>query len=267
MKQQPFNAWIDCVKNDQAGMLATILNGSEIIHKGSRLFVSENGDKRGSLGDIILDEKIVKLGTERLRQMVPESKTHIFDIKGKSISVFLDVHIPSPKVMIFGAGHDAIPVASFARQSGFDVTVIDQREAFAREELFPGAKIILARPEYLADKVYPDKRTLIIIMNHHLDKDRDCLHFSLESEAPYVGLLGPRKRCNRLLRELESKGIKFSREALSRLYNPVGLDIGAEGSDEIAISIVSEMIAFKNKKNGKSLREQYITDETYKLAE
>src|SRR5690625_3520013 len=142
---------------------------------GRRLFVSEGGEKSGSLGDSRLDEEVVKLVKEKLRQMVPESQEHYFDIQEKSISVFVDVHVPSPRVMIFGAGHDAIPVAAFASQSGFRVTVVDQREAFANEEFFPETEIIIARPEHLTGRVHPDNRTLIVIMNHHLDKDRVCL--------------------------------------------------------------------------------------------
>ena len=268
MKRQPFHEWTKCVKNDRSGILATVLNNARNIQSGSRLFVSEMGDRTGGLGNSLLDEQVAKLATEKLRQMVPVSKTYSFHVDEETISVFVDVHIPPPKVIIFGAGHDAIPVAAFAQQSGFRVTIVDPREAFANQERFPGTHIILARPKHLSEKVHLDKHTLIVIMNHHLDKDRACLQFSLESEAPYVGLLGPRKRRNRLLNDLKSRGVTFSKESISRLYNPVGLDIGAEGSDEIAISIVSELIAFKHGKRGGFLTEQYDdTDTTYEVAE
>lgn len=254
MRQKAFNAWIDCVKNDRPGLLATVLRSETKVEAGNRLFVAEDGKLSGSLGDSGLDQSIMKLAQNKFSQIDPKSETRSFDLNEGAINVFIDVHVPSIDVMIFGAGHDAIPVAAFAQQCGFRVTVVDQREAFATEERFPGARLVLTRPEELETKVRPNHRTFIVIMNHHLDKDRVCLHFSLQSEAPYVGLLGPEKRRNRLLASLQDQGVTFSEEALSRLYNPVGLDIGAEGSEEIAVSIISEMIAFKHGKRGGHLR-------------
>lgn len=254
-EQQAFHKWVHGVKHDESGVLATVLSGSDEL-AGSRLFVSGAGEKSGSLGDSYLDEQVSGMSREKLRQMTPESQAYKFDIKGKPISVFIDVHVPPPRLMIFGAGHDAIPVAAFARKSGFRVTVVDQREAFANEKYFPNTEIILARPEQLADKIHLDTRTFIVIMNHHLDKDRVCLSFAMDSAAPYIGLLGPRKRRNRLLKAFQDEGVTFSQKSMSRLYNPIGLDIGAEGADEIAISIVSELIAFKRGKSGGSLSKQ-----------
>lgn len=267
MRHQAFNAWIDCVKNDRSGLLATVLSSEAEVKSGNRLFVSADGQISGSLGDNSLNQLVAELARRKFSQVDPKSETRTFDLNGSAISVFIDVHVPSVDVMIFGAGHDAIPVASFARQCGFRVTVVDQREAFATEERFPGARLVLARPEELAQKVQPDHRTFIVIMNHHLDKDRICLRFSLQSKAPYVGLLGPQKRCNRLLASLKDQGVVFSEETLSHLYNPVGLDIGAEGSEEIAVSIVSEMIAFKHGKSGGHLRVQNDSQSVYQAAE
>src|SRR5690625_208726 len=265
--KNPFTMWTDCVKHEYAGMVATVLEGSENVAMGSRMFMSKYGEKVGSLGHKSLDDQVVQLATKKLQQMVPESKTYELNVETKTISVFVDVHVPAPNVFIFGAGHDAIPVSKFAQQCGFRVTVVDQREAFANEERFPGARIIIARSEHLTEKVQLDDRTLVVIMNHHLEKDQNCLQFALQANAPYVGLLGPRKRCNQLLNDLQAEGVVFSKETLSRLYNPIGLNIGAEGAEEIAISIVAELIAFTEEKSGESLREQYDDVRTYKMAE
>ena len=268
MSRAALNAWIDCVKLARPGLLATVLQAeSKDVEAGSRLFVSEDGDRCGSLGSRVLDDAVVEKAREKWLQIDPKSEAHPFALHGKDVTVFLDVHVPSPEVMIFGAGHDAIPVASFAQQSGFRVTVVDQREAFATAKRFPGAHIVLTRPEHLEDRVRPDRRTFVVIMNHHLDRDRACLRFALESDAPYVGLLGPRKRCERLLQSLREEGVTFTEKELSRLYNPVGLDLGAEGSDEIAVSIVSEMIAVKHGKSGRHLRAQRDSAPLYQSAE
>lgn len=267
MRQDPFSAWIDCVKYDRAGLLATVLHVKDEGATGGRLFVSEDGQLCGSLGDDTLDRQVGELAEEKLRQLDPKSETRLFKWGDRSVTVFIDVHVPVAEVMIFGAGHDAIPVATFARKCGFRVTVIDQREAYATEARFPDTHIIRVRPEELATNVHPAQRTFIVIMNHHLEKDRMCLHFALQSVAPYVGLLGPVKRRNRLLASLHDQGVTFSQAALSRLYNPIGLDIGAEGPEEIAVSILSEIIAVKHERSGLPLRTQHKHPTVYEAVE
>lgn len=269
MRQGPFKAWTDCVKHDRAGVLATVLESDSeaAVGVGSRLFISENGRLVGSLGDRDLDDKVAALAREKLALIDPKSETDTFDLHGRSVTVFVDVHVPAAELIIFGAGHDAVPVAAIARQCGFRVTVIDPREAFATAERFPGARIILARPEEWEESVRPDRRTFIVIMNHHLERDRVCLKFSLQSAAPYVGLLGPKKRRLRLLDSLRERGVTFSEEQLSRMYNPVGLDIGAEGPEEIAVSILSEIIALKHGSSGGHLRMRTDTPSVQARAE
>src|SRR5690606_12977232 len=147
---------------------------------------------------------------------------------GEEVSVFIDVYMPPLDILIFGAGHDAIPVASYCVSLGFRTTVVDARSHYNSEERFPGAKRIIAGEEDFQEKVKIGHRTNIIVMNHHLEKDQAALHYVLTSSAPYVGALGPRSRCLRMLDALQEEGIIFSDRQLERLYSPIGLNIGAD---------------------------------------
>src|SRR5699024_5973952 len=149
--------------------------------------------------------------------------------------------MPPTELMLFGAGHDAMPVSSFAGQLGFRVKLVDQRPAFATKKRFPDADVIISRPEHLQENVSISKRTFVVIMNHHMDKDRVCLQYALQSNAPYVGVLGPRKRKERLLKGLYDEEETFAEEVMERMYNPIGIDIGAETSEEVAMSMLSEI--------------------------
>ncbi|HEX7066318.1 MAG TPA: XdhC family protein [Bacillales bacterium] len=259
MTQSPFVAWTTSLKNEKPAVLVTLLEVPEGsgLSAGARLFVSEEGLSLGNLGTAILNNLAAKAAGEKLKQLHPKSETRSVQLsEGGEASVFIDVNIPPLELMIFGAGHDAIPVAKFAGDLGIRTVVVDPRSAFATEENFPGAEIVLARSEELRDKVHPGTRTFTVIMNHHLERDQACLRFALESFAPYVGVLGPRKRRKWLLDGLQEEGFTFSEEQLSRLYNPIGLDIGAETSEEVAISILSEILAVRNGHSGEFLRKK-----------
>jgi xanthine dehydrogenase accessory factor len=255
---EPFAAWSTCLKEEQSAVLNTLLESSSPdLPAGARLFVPEEGEPLGDLGDASLNRLVVKLAREKLNTLYPRSETCTFSLPGGGqAQVFVDVNLPPFELMIFGAGHDAIPVAKFAVELGFRTTVVDPRPAYATEERFPGARIILADAGSWEERVLIGRRTFVIVMNHHLERDRAAIRFALNSPAPYVGVLGPRSRRQRMLEALEKEGVTFREEQLARMYNPVGLDIGAETSEEVAISILSEVLAFRNGHTGGFLRER-----------
>lgn len=254
-----FQAWVESLRNEKTVVLATVLENTanDRLAVGSRLFISEEGLVIGSLGTDRLNDQVTKLAEEKLSRLHPTSETHSFSLADEEqVNIFVDVNVPPPQLMIFGAGHDAIPVARLARQMGMHTILVDTRPAYATSERFPGAEIVLARPEELEEKVHPTPRTFAVIMNHHLERDQACLRFALESSAAYVGVLGPRKRKRWLFEAFEEQGISFSEEQLSRLFNPIGLDIGAENAEEVAVSILSEIVAIRNGHEGGFLREK-----------
>lgn len=256
--REPFAAWSMCLKDERSAVLNTLLESSSPdLPVGARLFVPEDGEPLGDLGDASLNRLVVKLAREKLDTLYPRSETCTISLPGgEQAQVFVDVNLPPFELMIFGAGHDAIPVAKFAVELGFRTTVVDPRPAYATEERFPGARIILADAGSWEERVLIGRRTFVIVMNHHLERDQAAIRFALNSPAPYVGVLGPMSRRQRMLKALEKEGVIFREEQLARMYNPVGLDIGAETSEEVAISILSEVLAFRNGHTGGFLRER-----------
>ncbi|MDL2345848.1 XdhC family protein, partial [Deinococcus sp. MIMF12] len=163
--------------------------------------------------------------------------------------VFVDVNSPPPELVIYGAGHDAVPLAAQAHALGYTVRVVDPRPAFLTPGRFPGATLHDLAPQELGGFT-PGERAHLIVMNHHLDRDRVCLAHALGSGAGYVGVLGPRSRAEDLLRELEAEGVTFTPEQLAQLRSPVGLRLGAEAPEEVALSILGELMAWRRGYDG-----------------
>lgn len=258
--QQPvLSAWLDCIRKEQEGILATVLpdGKNEKVH---RLFIPKEGQPVGTLGDSRLDWQASNIALRKLSESNPKSETLIIESADqREDHVFVDVYIPPLKLMIFGAGHDAIPVARYGVSLGFDTIVIDQRSFYNSEERFPGTRRIVADTTRFAETVHIDSRTYIVVMNHHLERDQETLKFVLPSASPYIGVLGPRSRRIRMLEAIEKEGSSFENSQLQRMYSPIGLDIGAATPEEIAISILGEIVAIKNGHTGGFLQNsEYI---------
>ncbi|MEZ4606080.1 MAG: XdhC family protein [Deinococcales bacterium] len=176
-----------------------------------------------------------------LNSEAPRSKSYRY----KEQDIYIDVQTPQDHLIIFGAGHDAKPLAHYAHELGFKVSIVDARRAFATPEAFPHAEIIIAHAHKLEGQVTIPPHAQVIIMNHHLERDRHCLRFALASEANYVGVLGPVSRLEKILTALAEEGIHLSETEKAKIRNPIGIDIGAEGAEEIAMAVMMELIALK----------------------
>jgi len=162
--------------------------------------------------------------------------------------VFTEVFQPPPTLIVCGAGDDARPLVTYASESGFMVTVVDHRQAFLNSERFRLAERLLCRrPEAGVDGLDVDPRTLVIVMTHSLAHDRDWLKCFLATSAQYIGLLGPRTRAEGILGQLGACDD-------SRVFAPVGLTLGAEGPEQIAISVVAELLAVLSRQQPGHLR-------------
>lgn len=156
--------------------------------------------------------------------------------------------------MLFGAGYDALPLVDFAKILGWRVTAIDHRPAFASRERLPAAdEIINKGAEDLPDELFEDENSVAVIMTHNYERDREILRRLLNSKCLYTGALGPKKRTEKLLAEI---GGNFSESQMEKLHAPVGLDIGADSPEAIALSIVAETQAVLHKRAGGFLRER-----------
>jgi xanthine dehydrogenase accessory factor len=242
-----FQMWLETVQAQKAGALATLLNVKEgsRFSKAARLFITEDGTVSGNLGHDSLSDQVVQRAKEKMSQLYPRSETRTYKANDEAIEIFLDINVPPPELAIFGAGHDAIPLADYAGKLGFRVSVIDARHAFVTPERFPNASLIRTHPSGFAEKVVLTPRTYVVLMNHHLERDKESLAFALTKDVPYIGVLGPRSRYDRMLEALKEEGRIALAKDLNRVRNPIGVDIGADTPDEIAISIMSELIAIR----------------------
>ena len=212
-----------------AAML-TRLDGS-----GARTFVTPL-EACGSLGSV--QKEAEALLRERLTH--PHPKAGLIDLNG--VSYFLDVNIPPPELLLFGAAHDSQAVVRLAHLSGFRVRVVDMRPGLLTPERFPGAVLTPLTPD-LFDQLEIGPRTHVVVMNHHFLLDLASLRRALRSNAAFIGLLGPRSRLEKLATHAGDEGAPLSPEGLSRIRNPLGLAIGADNTEEVAISIISELMA------------------------
>lgn len=167
-------------------------------------------------------------------------------------AIFIDISTPPPALILFGAGHDAIPLAAQAKSLGYAVHIVDSRSTFLTPQRFPDAILHHLSPAQLNQLDLP-LRSHLVIMNHHLERDRMCLAYGLNSKAEYVGVLGPFSRAQQLLEELEQQGQSFSPQQLTRLRAPIGLKIGAEAPEEVALSILAELMAWRRGYDGRFL--------------
>ena len=228
-------AWLDALARADAAVLVKPLADAD-----ARLLVTAGGHA-GTLGAGALDAEAARVARERLRHPFPMSGPQRVD----GLELFFEVSAPPPELVIFGANSDADPLARLAWELGFTVTVVDAREAFLSRDRFPHAALIAAHHSAFAGSVRLTERSSAVIMNHHLERDRESLRFALESTAPYIGALGPRSRFYRLLDALRADGYEPDAARLARVRSPVGLALGAETPEEIAIAILGEIIALQ----------------------
>jgi xanthine/CO dehydrogenase XdhC/CoxF family maturation factor len=185
-----------------------------------------------------LREDKVKIDLDRLRAGHGTPRTLLTQHDG--ISVFHSALHPVPRLLVIGAGPDAVPLVRMAAELGWLVTLADHRPAYLDEPAFDAAEHrCLARAGELADIENPDAFAAAIIMTHHLDTDRAWLDALATTGIGYIGLLGPRARRDRLVGEIDNAG-----SLEDRLHGPVGLPIGADGPESIALSILAEMQTF-----------------------
>ena len=172
-------------------------------------------------------------------------------------ALFLDDVAPPTALVVFGAGDDAQPLARLAHELGWDVTIADPRGAFAHADRFPTAqKVVVAPADRLVAAVNPGPAALAVVMTHHYVHDVPLLRELLTRPLAYLGLLGPKKRAERILSDLSAAGLALSDTQRGRLHAPVGLDLGADSPEQVALSILAEMQAVLQGRDGRPLRER-----------
>ena len=191
---------------------------------------------------------VVKVGTipEQITEaLIADAMTLMDHEQHRSLSygehsVFIESLAPPQELLIFGAVHVAQSLASFGSQMGYRVTVVDSRGAFATEERFPRAdKVLVGWPDDLMEQLQFDRRTWIVILSHDKRHEDPVLEAALKSPVRYIGAMGSRRTHSLRVDRLREKG--FAEDDIARVYGPVGLDVGAESPQEVAVSILAEM--------------------------
>ena len=212
-----------------------------------RRLVLTAADTEGGLIDSGFDASVAVLASS----MLGGGGSAIHSVADRD--VFIDVLTPPPQLVVVSAGDDARALAHFASAIGFRVVVVDRRPGLLTRERFPGAALLIqATPEELVRSVALDGKDFAVVMTHSYADDRTYLHALLGTSVSYIGVLGPKQRTDRILAELSSVDPVDG----DRVYGPVGLDIGTDGAEQVAISALSEILAVRSGRKPTSLRDR-----------
>lgn len=243
-----------CESNAASVAVATVYaTGDEpALQPGARLLFEAGGDiQREGFGGDAASRVEAELRATLLQSNM---SLHV-----AGLSIFVERLLPPVPLVIFGAGNDVLPVVQLASALGWHTEVVDPQARRSSLQRFAAAdQVTLARPEEVPDKVHLTQRTMVLLMGHNYSQDLASLHFALASPAQYIGMVGARQRAQRMLGEVIQRGtLPLDAASLARVHAPVGLDIGANGPFEIALSIVAEMRAVLQGRRGGMLRQEY----------
>jgi xanthine dehydrogenase accessory factor len=231
---------VQLLRGDDTFAVSTIVRGEQNV--GRSLVVGTNGEVTGSTGDARLDRMTVLRAGDSLR--IGNSELH--EVEG--YQVFTDVQRPPPALVIFGGGDDAHPLVRLATDIGFRVTVVDHRPAYLSTNHYPArTRLVEARSDSSISDLPVGPRSYAVVKTHSLEHDREWLGMLLATQVPYIGVLGPRARIEEMLDDLGAGED-------DRVFGPVGLDLGAEGPEQIAVSIVAELLAILSETEPRHLR-------------
>ena len=231
------------------------LNDRQAAQYGTCLFIDAGHQIVGTPPYQIRDELVNDAAT-----LLAGGSTFIRTyVKKEEYTCFIELLRPVIKLVLVGAGNDALPLVGMAKILGWYVTVVDGRPNYNTAERFPLAdQLIVAKPDEAVNQIRPDDRTVLMLMTHNYNYDSALLSHLLPLNLPYIGILGPKKRMHRMLEEIP--GAATEAEYVN-IHGPAGLDIGSETPEEIALSILAEIQGVVNKLSGMPLRKKlYIHD-------
>ncbi len=249
----PLDFIADRIAVGRPGVLGTVFRaGGAAARVGQRLVLDERG-VRTDVAPGPLQRAMGAAAEEALS--AGRTRSQQFEVGGETTEVLLELIRPPRSLVVFGTGQDAVPVVRLAASLGFHVTVVSDSPAGVPGELFREADVRLtATPKGLPGKLTLERDAAAVVMTHNLSHDTGYLRFALESDCSYVGVLGPRARTDRLLQTLVQEGFALTDAYRQRLFSPVGLHLGAEEPEEIALAILAEIQATFRATDGQSLR-------------
>ena len=254
-----FEGLLQVMAGSRRGALATVVraSGSTPQKPGARMLLRADGTTVGTVGGGAIE--LVVLDALRETQRTGEPRTIEsqlgYDLGmccGGRMEVFVEPIEPVPRLVVFGAGHVAKPTAALAKTVGFTVTVVDDREELNTEDRFPGCeRVVMDGPAFLRGTTLTEADWLLIVTHDHLLDEETLDHCVHEQRARYVGLVGSQRKVIRIVQRIVAKR---GTVALDRVFAPVGVDLGAITPEEIAVSIVGELIALRHGRPAAHLR-------------
>lgn len=261
-------------RTGQRGALATIVhtNGSIPSYESSRMLVREDGSTLGTVGGGCVEADVWAAAKEVMQKEAPRKMVfHLnneatYDnglICGGTVEVFIEPILPQPILYLFGGGHVSTAVAKAAQSVGFGIGVIDDREAFANPQRFPMAQEVFTSFEEAMEKLQPNGSTYLVIVTRGHKEDMRVLAWAVRTQARYVGMIGSKRKVLSVYKALEKDGYRM--DEFERVFAPMGLDIGALSPEEIAISIVAELVAVR--RNAESAGHKKLSLESHTAVE
>ncbi|HYD47505.1 MAG TPA: NTP transferase domain-containing protein [Terriglobales bacterium] len=232
-----------CFAAETAGALVTVIRSTHMaVPVGTRLAIGPRSDLVQPVAD-----PVIRLALEHAAR----GAAGVVELPELSITALVERIVPSPQLFVFGSGHDTPPIVAAAQSIGMRVTVADRR--ILPHVQFPGAELIATGGAWdrLGPLIDAAAEPYVVIKHHQRDADRQALAVTLASRARYIGVLGPARRTNELLSELGQRP-----GADPRLHAPIGLDIGAETPEQIALAIAAELQAVQRRRSGRMLRDR-----------
>jgi xanthine/CO dehydrogenase XdhC/CoxF family maturation factor len=255
-----------CFKERERGVAAmayeiTPAAENAALLAGHRFFMRHGAEEaEDSFGESAFAGRLREFVWNNALATLEHSRSHstLFEDAAGQARVFFDAVEPARELLIIGAGYDALPIVRYAASLGWRVVLCDYRPAFVEKRRAPEAAAHLEfpreRPEVLFRAVEATPHTAVVVMTHNLEVDAAALGAALATNCGYIGVLGPKDRFKKILAILAENGANTSHEILERVHSPIGLDIGSETVEEVALSIVAEIQAVMNKRAGGFLK-------------
>ncbi|MDB5119001.1 MAG: hypothetical protein JWN56_219 [Sphingobacteriales bacterium] len=243
-------------KRENAALVTLFSLSKEAVDQPGTCFViGENQQRISSLENESLEAEVRTDCSKAFSYKVSYVKE--YHLHNSKLNAFIEFIPPVVSLVIFGGGNDAIPLAQMAALLGWNTTVIDGRAGYATSNRFPKANnVLMAKPDDALKQLCIDDRTVFVLMTHNYNYDLAALKLLLEIDVKYVGSLGPKKKLLKMFDDLHNDGIVLTENHKNKIFGPAGLDIGAETSEEIALSIISEIKAVLEGNKGGYLKDK-----------
>ena len=262
--QSIYQALAEIEKNNESAALCTVVKseGSTPRHVGSKMLVYPDGRFIGTVGGGELESRVIKAALESIAHGNAQNLSYTMadpsrgdpGVCGGTVEVFVEPILPPPMIVVIGGGHVGKAVVHLAKWLGFRVAVSDDREQFSNPDSVPGADAYYPVPMgKLTEHLNITNQTYVVITSRGSPIDAAGLPNLLESDAAYIGVIGSKRRWLTTVKALKEQGI--SEEKIARVHSPMGIELNAETPEEIAVSILAEILMLRGKGTGQMMKE------------